>query len=241
MIINNSATLEESGGDTFRARLISPGWGSSGYYSPDVLKAAAGLYRAGLKMFANHPTATERKELPERDVSKIAGYLVTDGVYESHPHPGIYASVKILPKYQDLVRHGKNVIGLSHFADGTTRIGEAEGKRGTIIEQINQVHSVDIVTTPGRGGKFCESKRNRQRFVDVDDSTMKLYESYRQNMSDAAARQVIESMTGEIMPDMLDTSGRLSEVDEALIRSYQESGMRRETAELVVRRLNGNY
>lgn len=240
MIINNSATLEESGGDTFRARLISPGWGSSGYYSPDVLKAAAGLYRAGLKMFANHPTATERKELPERDVSKIAGYLVTDGVYESHPHPGIYASVKILPKYQDLVRHGKNVIGLSHYADGTTRIGEAEGKRGTIIERINQVHSVDIVTTPGRGGKFCESKRKQS--VYVDDSTLKLYESYKENMSPETARTVIETMTGEILPDMLDTSGRFSEVDEALIQSYQESGMRRETAELVVRRMtNGNY
>jgi len=240
MIINNSATLEESGGDTFRARLISPGWGSSGYYSPDVLKAAAGLYRAGLKMFANHPTATERRELPDRDVSKIAGYLVTDGVYESHPHPGIYASVRILPKYQELVRHGKNVIGLSHIADGVTRIGEAEGKRGTIIEQINQVHSVDIVTTPGRGGKFCESKRKQS--VYVDDSTLKLYESYKENMSPETARTVIETMTGEILPDMLDTSGRFSEVDEALIQSYQESGMRRETAELVVRRMtNGNY
>lgn len=237
MIINNNATLEESGGDTFRARLISPGWGSSGYYSPDVLKAAAGLYRAGLKMFLNHPTTTERKELPERDLGRLAGYLVTDGVYESHPHPGIYASVRILPKYQDLVRHAKNVIGLSHYADGVTRVGEAEGKRGTIIEQINQVHSVDIVTTAGRGGRFCESKRNRQRFVDVDDSTLKLYESYRQNMSDAAARQVIESMTGEIMPDMLDTSGRFSEVDEALIQSYIESGLKPETARTIVSKM----
>jgi hypothetical protein len=44
-----------------RIKLISAGWGSSGYYSPQVLKEAAknGVFPAGTHMYLDHPSATE--------------------------------------------------------------------------------------------------------------------------------------------------------------------------------------
>ena len=56
-------------------------------------------------------------------------------------------------------------IGLSHIAFGRANIGEAEGEKGTIIESINKVESVDFVTNGGAGGQIIqmfEAARNNK-------------------------------------------------------------------------------
>jgi len=246
MILENEFTpLSESSvnhNGIMRIRIIAPGQGSSGHYSAKLLEKAAPLYKSGTHMYINHPSKSELKERPERDLNNLAGYLTTDGRYEANGAygPGIYSECKILPRHWDFIKEAAPVIGISHMCQGRTTHGEVDGQRCTIVESIDRVLSVDIVTHAGRAGAFITESKGQAPCV--DDSTMKLYESYRQNMSDAAARTVIESMTGEIIPDVLDTSGRLSEVDEMLVRSYQESGMRRETAEKIVMGMtNGNY
>src|SRR5947209_2732007 len=58
-------------------RIISPGWGYSQhrglrvYYTEAALRDAAPKFK-GLKCYLNHPTARERVEQPERDVTKWA-------------------------------------------------------------------------------------------------------------------------------------------------------------------------
>ena len=106
-------------------------------------------------MFLNHPTRTEMKERPERDVTHLAAYFVKEsawwddsGIYG----PGLYQEAKALPNYAEWIKEAAPVLGVSHFVLGKIRQGEAAGRSGPIVESIDSVQSVDFVTVPGRGG-----------------------------------------------------------------------------------------
>lgn len=159
---NDLQKLVESTTDSsgfMRIRIISPGWGSSGYYSPEVLKAAAPLYKQGTHCYWNHPSRTEERDRPERNLHDLAGVLAEDAQWSNSPEPGLYARVQVFAPYRAAIKEMAPHIGISHRADGSTRQGSAEGRSGPIIEQINRVWSVDFVTVAGRGGAILESAR----------------------------------------------------------------------------------
>lgn len=152
---------------TARIRIIKPGWGSSGYYSETMLERdAAKVYTPGLHMFLNHPTPTEEKGRPERDLKDLAGVIEGNVKYEkNHPDgPGVYADAHIFAPYREMIREMAPFIGLSHRALGLSKPGQAEGRSGPIIESLEKAHSVDFVTLPGAGGGIVQ-----------------MYESFREN------------------------------------------------------------
>lgn len=148
---------------TIPIKIIDPGWGSSGYYSREVLQAAANsrVYYAGLQMFWNHPSKSDEKERPERDLRDLAGVLTEDARWDEHGSkgPGIYARAKVFSAYREHVAEMGPYIGLSHYVWGESKPGEAEGKKGDIITRIVAARSVDFVTVPGRGGAIAEAFR----------------------------------------------------------------------------------
>ena len=149
-------------------KIINAGWGSSGYYSEDVLRRFAGKYKEGTQMYWDHPTESEDYERPERSLRDLAGVLVTDGYYreDGSAGAGIYADAKLFGEYKEMVHEIGRYIGLSHRAQGMSKYGEAEGREGLIVETIDDVISVDFVTLAGRGGEviqFMESKRQKQK------------------------------------------------------------------------------
>lgn len=137
---------------------ITPGWGSSGYYSESVLKEAAEKMRAGTHMYWDHPTISEEYQRPERSLRDLAGILVESAEWKDNGWngPGVYASAKAFQPYLDYLQDEDFVeaIGISLVAYGTSHTGEAEGETGDIIDSITAVRSVDFVTLPGRGGKI---------------------------------------------------------------------------------------
>ena len=141
-----------------QVKLIAPGWGSSGYYSKETLRKAAPVFKAGTKMFWNHQTAAEEAARPEGDLNHLAGELIEDASYrEDLPSgPGLYAKAKIFERFTGAVRDLKDSIGASIRAYGKSRMGEAEGQRGPLIEEITSAKSVDFVTVPGAGGKILQ-------------------------------------------------------------------------------------
>lgn len=143
---------------TLEAKVIQPGWGSSGYYSKEMLARDAGVYKSGTKMYWDHPTLTEDKERPERSLRDLTGELTSTGVYkEKGPRgPGVYAQAKVFAPYRAVVEELAPHIGLSHRAYGKAMTGEAEGKKGPIIEKLVAASSVDFVTTPGAGGQVVQ-------------------------------------------------------------------------------------
>lgn len=144
---------------TMQIKLISPGWGSSGYYHPDVLKKdGPSIFTEGTKMFWNHPTKAEERDRPERDLRDLAAVTTGPSVYleEGKKGPGLYAIAKPVTTYRGAIEDLAEHIGVSINASGRVRNGSAEGKSGPIVEAITRRKSVDFVTEPGAGGEICQ-------------------------------------------------------------------------------------
>lgn len=155
--------LKENGitkgtGKRRRAKLIaSDVWGSSAYYSAEVLERdASTVVIPGIKMYENHQTYSEEMERPEGDVSKLIGKITSYGMYESdNPEgPGIYADVEFYDSYVDRINEIGGDIGLSINGVGDYVEGEKDGRFGKIITELVQIKSVDVVTAAGAGGKL---------------------------------------------------------------------------------------
>jgi hypothetical protein len=158
---------------TIPVKIIDAGWGSSGYYSREVLQQAvnARVYAAGLQMYWNHPSKSEEKERPERDLRDLAGVLTEDARWDEQgaKGPGLYSRARVFGTYRDHVAEMGPYIGLSHYVWGESKPGEAEGQKGDIITRIVAARSVDFVTLAGRGGAIAEAFRAAGPPVPTDE------------------------------------------------------------------------
>jgi hypothetical protein len=154
---------------TIALKLISPGWGSSGMYPADVLERdGPKVFTKGLKMYWNHATPAQEAERPEGDLRDLAATLTSNARWEPNgaQGPGLYADAQVFEGYRATVRDLAPHIGVSIRAMGRARPGEAEGRKGPIIEALVAAKSVDFVTEPGAGGRILqlfEAAGNRQR------------------------------------------------------------------------------
>lgn len=148
----------------YPVKVIQPGWGSSGYYSETVLAASAQLFE-GAQMFWNHPKSSDNYERPERDLRDLAGVLTSVRYEETNANgAGIYGDAIVFEPFREALNEIGPYIGVSIRAGGKVHEGEAEGRAGLLIEEINLVQSVDFVTRAGAGGKvlaqFAEAARS---------------------------------------------------------------------------------
>lgn len=160
MKILETAKLTEAGTTKAQGRMqivcLTPGWGSSGYYSPAVCEAAAPLVAAGTQMFLDHPSESQRHDRPERSVRDIAA-VVTEDAHWDADEQAIVTECQVVGAYRDLIEDLAPFIGLSITGSAVDVVeGEAEGKRGRIIEGLAAIDSVDFVTRAGRGGRVAQ-------------------------------------------------------------------------------------
>ena len=137
-------------------RVITPGWGSSGYYSPQLLERdGPKVFTAGTKMFWNHQTDAEEEARPEGDLRDLAGELIEDASWNADgpEGAGLYAKAKVFAAFQPVVEELAPHIGVSIRAMGKATNGTIEGREGPVIDALTHGRSVDFVTAPGAGGK----------------------------------------------------------------------------------------
>jgi hypothetical protein len=171
--VSEQDTVKLSESTHFPIKLISPGRGSSGYYSPELLKRdGPQIFKNGTQMYWNHATDTEEAERPEGNLDHLAGVLQEDAKYDENGHdgPGLYSSAKVFDQYRDKVKEMGKHIGLSIRAGGSrdeSAIGP-DGKKG-VITALKNAQSVDFVTKAGRDGKvFTEAARASEGAQDMD-------------------------------------------------------------------------
>ncbi len=165
---------------TIPVKIIQPGWGSSGYYSPEVLRRdGPAVFPSGTQMFWNHPTAREESDRPEGDLRDLAGEFVSDPRYldegEAPAGPGLYADAKVLPPFSESIDELAPSIGLSIRGYGLSKPGEAEGRKGPIVTKLTAGRSVDFVTQAGAGGRILElfeNARDRARLERPKEGNM---------------------------------------------------------------------
>lgn len=138
-----------------KIKIISPGWGESAYYKPEILERDAKVFK-GAKMFWNHQTSEEEKARPEGNLNNLAGLIENEPKYDQNgPRgAGVYGEAKIYEAYREPVEEMASDIGVSIRAGGTGKKGKIEGREGLIAEAIKYSKSVDFVTTPGAGGEI---------------------------------------------------------------------------------------
>ena len=144
---------------TFPVKLIEPGWGSSGYYSKEVLQRdVPRAFPAGTQMFWNHQTPKEAEQRPEGDLRGLAAVLVETPHYDETgaAGAGMYARGKAFGDYKASIEELAPHIGVSIRYWGHGVKGEAEGRKGRIIADLETGRSVDFVTRPGAGGRVLE-------------------------------------------------------------------------------------
>jgi hypothetical protein len=197
---------------TMAVKIIAPGQGSSGYYPAEVLERdGPGVFKAGTKMYVDHPTTTEEAERPERSLRDLAAELVSDARYESAgvAGPGLYAEAKVFDPWKPFVEELAPHIGVSINAMGKYRVGEVAGQKTPIIDAIVAAKSVDFVTTPGAGGQILSLyEAARSRVVepqphsggeDVDETKLREAEAARDTaLAEAqAAKERAEALEAE--------------------------------------------
>lgn len=169
------------GNGVFEVKLLASGWGSSGYYSPELLReSGTATFKAGRPSFANHPTDEEFEN--GRDITKIMGRLITDA--EVREDNALWAQMKVRPEWVDFVEEYKDTIGLSIFASGSLKEGEIEGRSGMIVESFDPddpYTSVDFVVAAGAGGKV---ERMLESFKAKTNVTEALHSARRDQLSD---------------------------------------------------------
>lgn len=144
---------------TVPIKVISPGWGASGYYPAEVLERdGPTVFPKGTHMYVDHPTAEEAIARPERSVRDLGAVTETAAVYQANgpAGPGLYADAKVMPAFAEHLEALAPHIGTSIRADGTIAVGEAEGRKGKIVESLVNGHSIDFVTRPGAGGQVLQ-------------------------------------------------------------------------------------
>lgn len=145
--------------------LITPGWGSSGYYSTDVIEQAVKdrVFPKGTHMYLDHPTPTEDYERPARTVKDLVAVLLEDARWDATNQKAV-AETRVYSRWRHPLAEMADAIGVSIRADAEVELGEAEGRTGKIITRITRGRSVDFVTEAGRGGAFevLESARGVQ-------------------------------------------------------------------------------
>lgn len=196
----HEAAVREDG--TTSLKLIQPGWGSTGYYSPSVLESGAKVFPAGTKMYWDHPTLSESFERPERSLRDYAAKLTTDAVWNANgvEGPGLYAEAEVFSPFREVLNEIAPSIGVSIIAYGLAENGTAEGKSGQIITQLVAADSVDFVTTPGAGGQvlsILEAARQRLEIPAPKEASMEV-EKDPKFIEMAAAKAAAETETARL-------------------------------------------
>lgn len=182
---------------TVTVKVIRPGWGTSGYYPAETLaRDGPKVFRRGVKMFWDHPTASEEAERPEGSLDTLAGEFISDAVWrENGPDgPGLYADAKLFGRFRDAVKELAPHIGVSIRAMGKAKEAEIEGKRGPLIEQITTARSVDFVTMPGAGGKIVQLFEAARSLPEKETDEVNVEEAQRLTSENEALRAEIAQL-----------------------------------------------
>lgn len=186
--------LREAAGDAkpggVEVVLITAGPGNQrdkNFYPAEALQRSAHVFE-GVKCFLDHPTASEEQDRPERSVRDQCGWFSNVRLSEADSGAIVarlnYMTTAAGKEAGELVESelayqkqypsaDKVLIGFSINAEGPSHREERNDGTWNVVDGIENVMSVDLVTFPARGGKvlglreaqtFMESKRWRQQF-----------------------------------------------------------------------------
>ena len=152
--VKEAGTVARTGPGRVLLTLITPGQGSSGSYTPEVLEAAAAdkVFPRGTQGHINHDTEFQRMERPEGDLRNLALVLLEDAHVDENG--ALVAEALVSSAWRDFVEEFKEFIGASIAAQAQVK----KTADGPVVEKLlpHPFNRVDLVTVAGRGGAITE-------------------------------------------------------------------------------------
>lgn len=148
--------LEAESDGTYPVTLLTPGLGTSAFYSESIIaRDAPTAFPKGTHVYLTHERAASGEPSPE----KLLGTLVTDTTIRESDGAAVNR-FKPLKRWSEFVEEVHPHVGLSISASGSATTGTMDGRTVKIAESIayHRTNSVDMVSHPGREGSgFVES------------------------------------------------------------------------------------
>ena len=151
-LLTESSSAPVKSGNNWRAVLITPGKGSSGVYTEEMLKEyGPEAFKKGTHSYVDHP----RDESDIRSPKNLIGVLAEDARYEDGV--GLVAELSIMPHWKEFVEAVAPHTGLSIYAMGE---GNYNDSGEVVVENLvpHTQNSVDLVSYPGRAGSKLADK-----------------------------------------------------------------------------------
>lgn len=150
-LFTESGSAPVKSGDRWKAVLITPGMGSSGYYGEGMLAEYGPLaFPKGTHSYVDHP----KEDGEVRSPKNLMGVLAEDAYFEDGV--GLVAEIEVMPHWLEFVEAVAPHTGLSIYAMGE---GKYEGDDLIVESLIPHVqNSVDLVSYPGRPGSKLADK-----------------------------------------------------------------------------------
>jgi len=151
------AATPPSGDGRFLIQLLSPGWGSSGYYSAEMIQRdGPAAFPAGTHCYIDHAGLSEQQDRSGlRSIRDLAAVLTEDARWDQSLQ-ALVAEIRVLAPYREMLADLAPDIGMSITGEAVAETGEAEGRAGLLITELVQGYSCDFVAHAGRGGQVLQ-------------------------------------------------------------------------------------
>lgn len=217
--VRESAGVTTTGPGRMLIQLIAPGQGSSGYYAPEVLEAAAAdkVFPRGTQMHIDHDSAVESMDKPEGSLRNLAAVLQEDAYIDSNGN--LVAEALVSSTWKTFLDEFKDYVGASINAAADI----VKTSTGTVIERLipHKFNRVDFVTVGGRDGKIIQVLESARATAEQ----AVVSEAFRQDKSEALQRAVRASGTAYAWMTDFDDDYVVYETDDGMFRrSYSLEG-----------------
>ena len=243
MKIKESTRLGEAkaeGSGKWRARLISEGQGSSGYYPSETLKAfGPKAFPKGTHIYFNHLTDSDIWERSgSHDVKDLVGVLESDPEFQESDG-GLYADVKFFSPADDFMGQVFEHVGLSIEAAGEI----IEGRVVSLDESV--LNAVAVVPRAGRDGKlvsmiesYRETQNDSDRITNDETSGTKVSESQeRKSMTEEDIKAIVAGVVEALTPEKPVEDEHVDEA--AVVESAVEAGLSKTARTRVIEAVRG--
>ena len=168
-LLCEAGTLRAREGGKWAVTLITPGKGSSGTYSAEMLaEYGPKAFKKGMKLWWGHPKEGEGPG--DRDPRDQWGVLEEDA--EPDENGALGGAVRLLPHWKDVVESLGDQASLSIYAQGDH---DEDGNVTALLEHFT--NSVDIVSYPGREGSGLKQKLEAARAASAQPDAASAQES----------------------------------------------------------------
>jgi len=208
-----------------RVRLISPGKGSSGFYTAEMLNQfVAEALPKGTLVYLDHTSAEDEAQRDgTRSIKDVAGKFVTDPIFEADAPEGAgsYTTIKFTKAVNSLLEDVGDAIGVSvEVHDGK------KDAQGNITEmRYTPLNSLALVPVPGRDGRVFENFRATASESQKEEGLdMPLTQEEMKGIAEMARDLIVEALKPETTePVEIDIAGIVEKVSDAKLPKMLKS------------------